>query len=135
MVRSRAVRGVRMLAEGLEALASLAGRTVVAAAVTDSWELVMRRFAVLMGCGDPGRTTVAERWLAETHEQLAAAAGPDLDSARAAAEVRWGTRLADLLEEKPSLQADLRALVREIAVALPGGVAAATDYSVAAGRD
>jgi hypothetical protein len=124
-----------MLAEGLAVLASLAGRTVVAAAVTDACEPAMRRFAVLVGRGDPGRTRVAERWLAETREQLAAAAGPELDSARAAAEVRWGTRLADLLEEDPGVEADLRALVREIGAALPGGMAAAPGYSVAAGRD
>jgi hypothetical protein len=124
-----------MLAEGLEALASLAGRTVVAAAATDWWDSAMRRFAVLVGRGDSGRTRAAERWLAEMHEQLAAAVGPDLDSARAAAEVRWGARLADLLEEDPDLKADLRALVWELAAALPGRVAAAAGYSAAAGRD
>ena len=40
-----------MLAEGLEALASLAGRTVVAAAVTDGCEPAVYRFAVLVGRG------------------------------------------------------------------------------------
>ena len=124
-----------MLAEGLAALATLAGRAVVAAAVADGWEPIVGRFAVLAARGDPGRIRAAERWLAETREQLAAAAGPDLEPTRAALEAQWGMRLADLLEEDPGVEADLRALVEEIRAALPGGVVAAADHSVAAGRD
>ncbi len=68
-----------MLAETLMALAVLAGNTVVAAATTDAWEAARHGFARLLGRGDPDRTKVAERRLAETHEQLTVAAGADLE--------------------------------------------------------
>ena len=45
------------------------------------------------------------------------------------------TRLADLLEEDPGVEADLRALVQEIQAQLPAGVVSAADHAVAAGRD
>jgi hypothetical protein len=98
-----------MLAVALVALASLAGNTVVVAATTDAWEAARHRFARLLGRGDPDRTELAERRLAETHEQLTAAAGADLESARAALEAQWVTRVADLLEEYPGVEAELRA--------------------------
>ena len=66
------------------ALAQLAGQTVAAAAITDVWEAAGHKFARLLGRGDPKKTEVAERWLAETREQLTAAAGADLEPARAA---------------------------------------------------
>ena len=56
-------------------LAQFAGQTVAAAAITDVWESVRGRFARLLGRGDARKTEVAEGWLAQTHEQLAAA-GP-----------------------------------------------------------
>ena len=109
-----------MLAETLMALAMLAGNTVVAAATTDAWEAARHGFARLLGRGDPERTMVAERRLAETHEQLAGAVGGDLESARSALQAQWVTRLVDLLEEDPAVEADLRALVQEIQTSLPG---------------
>ena len=126
--------GAGMLADTLMALAALAGNTVVAAATTDVWEAA-RRFARLLGCGDPDRTQTAERRLAETHEQLTAAEGQDLEQARAALAQRWAGRLADLLEEHPDAEADLRALVQEVQAALPAGIVSAADHAVAAGRD
>ena len=124
-----------MLAETLAALAALAGNTVVAAATTDAWEAARRGFARLLGRGDPDRTKMAERRLAETREQLTGAEGKDLEQARAALAERWAGRLADLLEEHPDAQADLRALVEEIQAALPAGMVSAADHAVAAGRD
>jgi hypothetical protein len=124
-----------MLAETLTALAALAGNTVVAAATTDVWEACRRGFARLLGRGDPQRTMVAERRLAETHEQLTGASDTDLESARSALQTQWATRLADLLEEDPAVEADLRALVQEIQASLPAGVISAADHAVAAGRD
>jgi hypothetical protein len=136
MVRVLIGEGVeKMLAESLMALASLAGQTVVTAAVTDAWEAARKGFARLLGRGNPDRTKVAERRLAETHEQLTGAAGTDLEQARAALEAQWVTRLADLLEEDPGVEADLRALVQEIQAALPAGMVSAADHAVAAGRD
>ena len=124
-----------MLAETLMALAALAGNTVVAAATTDAWEAARRGFARLLGRGDPDRTKVAERRLTETHEQLTGVEGQDLEQAHAALAERWAGRLADLLEEYPDAEADLRALVQQIQQTLPAGMASAADHAVAAGRD
>jgi hypothetical protein len=127
--------GAEMLAETLTALAALAGNTVVAAATTDAWEAARHGFARLLGRGDPDRAKVAERRLAETHEQLRVAAGADLEPVRSALQAQWVTRLVDLLEEDPGVEDDLRALVQEIQAELPASVVSAADHSAAAGRD
>ena len=59
-------RGGRKLAG---ALAALAGNAVVTAAVTDTWEAARKGFARLLGHGDPDKTKLAERRLAETAEK------------------------------------------------------------------
>ena len=117
------------------ALAQWAGQTVAAAAVTDVWESARGKFARLLGRGDARKTEVAERWLAETRDQLAAVEAADLDRARAAQARRWEGRFADLLDEDPGAEADLRALVDEIRSVLPAGVVSAADHAIAAGRD
>ena len=124
-----------MPGEVLVALAQFAGQTVAAAAVTDVWEAVRGRFARLLGRGDPRKTEVAEQWLAQTCQRLTAAAGSELEQAREAQAERWAGRFADLLDEDPSLEAGLRALVEEVAAQLPAAVVSAADHSVAAGRD
>ena len=123
------------LAEALVALAALAGNTVVTAAVTDAWESARKGFARLLGRGDPAKTKLAEERLAEAHDQLAEAAGADLEGIRAALEAQWATRMRDLLEEDPGVEADLRALVQEIRPQLVAGTVSAADHAVAAGRD
>ena len=123
------------LVAALMALATLAGNTVVTAAVTDAWEAARKGFARLLGRGDPDRTKAVERRLEETREQLTEATGADLERTRAALEAQWVTRLADLLEDAPGVEADLRALVREIQAQLPAGMVSAADHAVAAGRD
>ena len=131
-----ATEGVReMPREVLAALAQWAGQTVAAAAVSDVWESAKGKFARLLGCGDARKTEVAQRWLAETHEQLTVVEGADLERARAALAQRWEDRFADLLDEDPGAEADLRAVVQEIQTALPAGVVSAADHAVAAGRD
>jgi len=137
-----------MPGDALMALAQFAGQTVAAAAVTDVWESVRGRFARLLGRGDARKTEAAERWLAQTREQLTAtgpgtaveplgAAGPgtELQQVRRAAAERWAGRFADLLDEDPGLAAELRALVDEVAARLPAATATAADHSIAAGRD
>jgi hypothetical protein len=121
-----------MLAETLMALAALAGNTVVAAATTDGWEAARRGFARLLGRGDPKQEQLAEQRLEETRQQLT---GADSEQVRAALAERWAGRLADLLEEAPGVEADLRALVREIQAELPASAVSAVDHSAAAGRD
>src|SRR5271169_4221125 len=117
------------------ALAQFAGQTVAAAAVTDVWEAVRGRFARLLGRGDARKTQVAEQWLAQTQQHLTAAAGSSAERAGETAAERWAGRFADLLDEDPGVEAELRALVEEVAAQLPAGAVSATDHSVAAGRD
>ena len=124
-----------MLAETLTALAALAGNTVVAAATTDAWEAARRKFARLLGRGDPKQEQLAEQRLEETRQQLTGAAGADSEQARTVLADRWAGRLADLLEEAPDAEADLRALVQEIQAALPASAVSAADHSAGAGRD
>jgi hypothetical protein len=73
-----------MPAEAMMAPAQFAGQAVVAAAITDVWESARHNFAKLLGRDDPRKTQLAERWLAETREQLAAAMSVDLEPVRAA---------------------------------------------------
>ena len=124
-----------MPGELLVALAQFAGQTVAAAAITDVWETVRGRFARLLGRGDARKAQVAEQWLAQTRDQLTAAAGSELEQAREAQTERWAGRFADLLDEDPGVEAELRALVEEVAAQLPPGTVSAADHSVAAGRD
>ncbi len=124
-----------MPGEALIALAQWAGQTVAAAAITDVWESARHKIARLFGRGNPKKGEAAEWWLAETRDQLIPVQGGDLESARAAQSQRWEGRFADLLDEDPGIEAELRALVAEIQGALPAGVVSATDHAVAAGRD
>jgi hypothetical protein len=121
--------------EALIALAAMAGNTVVVAATTDAWEAARYKFARLLGRGDPDKMKTAERRLEETREQLTNTTGAVLERVRGALEVQWTTRLADLLDEYPEAESDLRALVAEIQAQFPVGVVTATDHAVAAGGD
>jgi hypothetical protein len=89
----------------------------------------------LLGRGDARKTQVAEHWLTQTYEQLARAPGSELERTREAAAERWTGRFADLLDEDPGVEAELRAMVEEIAAQLPAGAVSAAGHSVAAGRD
>jgi hypothetical protein len=124
-----------MPAQDLVALAQSAGQTVAAAAVTDVWEAARHKIARLLGHGDRRRTAAAQRWLDETSQQLTAARGADLEPVRAEAARRWAGRFADLLDEDPAVETELRALVEEIVAQLPARAVSAADHSVAAGRD
>lgn len=125
-----------MSAEVLLALAQWAGQTVAAAAVTDVWESARGRFARLIGRGEPKKTEAAERWLAQTHDQVTAAGpGVAVEQAQQAAAERWAGRFADLLDEDPGLEPELRALVEEVAAGLPAAEVSAANHSVAAGHD
>ena len=73
-----------MSGDVLIALAQFAGQTVAQAAITDVWEAVRGRFARLIGRGDIRKAEVAERWLAQTREQLTTRAGPGLELVREA---------------------------------------------------
>lgn len=119
----------------LIALAQFGGQTVAAAAITDVWEAVRGRFARLLGRGDAGRTQAAEQWLAQTRQQLAPAPGPGTEQVRKAVVERWAGRFADLLDEDPGAEAELRALVTEVAARLPAGAVPMAAQSLAADRN
>jgi hypothetical protein len=115
-------------------LARSAGQTVAAAAITDLWESVRSRLARVVGRGNAQRTQAAEKWLTQTHDQLAAASPADQGQAVQAIAERWTGRFADLLDQDPAAEPELRALVDEVTARLPVAVQP-TDHSVAAGRD
>lgn len=124
-----------MLPEDLVALASLAARTLVTAAVGDTWDATRRGFARLLGRGDRDRAELAEQRLAEARTELTAATPADLDEVQKELTAAWRTRLVDLLEEYPDVAAELRALLDQVQPARPAGDGTATDHGVAAGRD
>jgi hypothetical protein len=119
----------------LEALIALAGNTVVVAATTDAWEGCRRGFVRLLGRGDAQKEQLADKRLEETRRQLDGVSGQELDQARAELGKVWQVRLADLLEEDPGVEAELRALVQEVRAQLPVQVVSAADHSVAAAGD
>ena len=116
-------------------LAALAGQMVVDAAISDGWETAEHGYAQLLGRGDPRQTELAERWLKETHEQLAGDAGADKEMVRTALAGRWAGRWADLLEEDPDAEAELRTLVREVQAAPPAGKPSVSDHAVSPNGD
>src|SRR5689334_23141378 len=114
-------------AESVQELARLAGQTTVALAATDPSEDAGQRLALLLGQGDDAKAKLAEQRLARAREQLIHATGESGEAIRAALEAQWVTRLTDLLEEYPGVEADLRALVKEIRAALPAMALPAPD--------
>jgi len=106
-----------MLGESLLALAELAGKMLVDATATEEWETAERGYAQLLGRGHAKQ--LAGQWLEETRKQLTGRAGTNTESIRTALAMRWTVRLADLLEENPDAEAELRALVQQIQAALP----------------
>ena len=119
----------------LLALAQFAGQTVAQAAITDMWETARGRFAKLLGRGNVRKAEIAEQWLTTTHDQLSHATGSELEQAQRVQAERWAGRFADLLDEDPGLETELRVLADEVAAQLPTAAVSATDHSVAAGRD
>ncbi len=98
----------------VDALAALAGNTIVAAAVTDAFDGVRVKVARIFGRDKPdGRI---QRRLDETRQQLTAASAADAgdrERAQSAQARQWETRLADLLADHPEAAAELRALIAE----------------------
>ena len=121
-----------MLAESQLALAALAGRVVVDAAATDGWETAERGYATVLGRGDATQTRLAERWLAETRQQLTDQAGAgNTELLRTALAVRWAGRLADLLKDNPNAEAALQALVQDVQATLTEGKPSVPNRAVA----
>ena len=109
------------MGESLLTLAALAGQMVVDAAAGDRWEKAERGCAQLLGRGNAKQAKLVRRWLEETHAQLSREAGGDTGMIRTALAGRWAGRWADLLEEDPDAEAELRALVQENQAAQAAG--------------
>ena len=123
-----------MLAGNVPTLAAEAGWTVVAAAASEAWDAARGGFAQLLGHGDTKQTGLAEQRLDETHTELTKATRTNAEQTRMALAERWAGRLVDLLEEQPSIEADLRALVQEVQAALPTRVVSASRLAAAEPR-
>jgi hypothetical protein len=108
-----------MLGESLLTLATLAGRMVVATTSSGGQLLAEHEYVQLLGRGDPEQIELAERWLKETREQLSGGAGTNTELIRTVLAGRWAARWADLLEENPAAEPELRALVREREAEVP----------------
>ena len=120
------------LGESLLALATLAGRTTVETAATDRWEIAERSYAKLLGQGNAKQTQLAEQWLDDTRGQLAGRPVADMELIRAALAARWARRWADLLEENPDTEAEVRALVQEIQAGLRADEPSMSNHAVSA---
>lgn len=100
-----------------EALAVLAGNTLVVAAVTDTFEGVRHKVARLFGRGTPD--AAMERRLDATRDQLVAGESGNAGAERERQAGQWATRFADLLSDHPEAAAELMSLVSEIQTAAP----------------
>ena len=98
-----------MLAETCERrLAALAGNTVVAAATTDAWEAARRKFARLLGRGDPEAGTTGGSQRLEGDTPAAHRGGLGAGPRRAGGPV--GEAWQTCWRTAPDAEADLRAL-------------------------
>jgi hypothetical protein len=120
-----------MLAEALTALASTGGTALVTAMVADSWEGVRGRVVRLFGRGDAKQAEAAAGRLEQSRAALAGLSGPELERAAAEQQVVWRTRLADLLEQDPGAERELRELVAEIQVQTTGSAGPVVQHAVA----
>lgn len=107
-----------------EALAALAGNTVVTVAVTDAFETVRHRVARALGRGKPD--AVIERRLDATRQQLTKAEPGEAEALRISLAGQWQARFADMLTDQPELAAEVEKLIADL-----GGVASAFSRNVA----
>lgn len=96
----------------VDALAALAGNTLVSTAVSDTFEQVRQKLARIFGHGKPDAGI--GRRLDATRQQLTAAAPEERERLRTSLAGQWQTRFADLLADHPEVAAELRTLLIEI---------------------
>ncbi|MFJ8434015.1 hypothetical protein ACIQ9P_22205 [Kitasatospora sp. NPDC094019] len=100
-------------------LAAAGGTAVVSAAATDIWQGTKGRVARLFSRGDDRDEQRVSVQLDRIPLELDQAAEPQQERVRASLQNRWTEKLAELLEENPDLEAELRSLVEEVRTALP----------------
>jgi hypothetical protein len=98
-------------------LASLAANTVVAAAVTDTYDTIRDRVARLFGRGNPDPAT-AQR-LDKMRAELSDGTAPGAETIRVTHVAHWQVRFADLVEVYPEAADELARLAAEIQAELP----------------
>ncbi|MFV2019348.1 hypothetical protein [Micromonospora sp. LOL_023] len=108
-----------MVAEWLLALAATGATTLVGAAATDAWTMARDGFVRVLGLGDRRQRELIEQRLDHTASEVALVEGPDRGAVLQAQLIAWQTRLTDLLQERPELADDLRALIVQVQSGLP----------------
>ena len=94
----------------MEDLINAASSALVTAMATDAWSWVKQGFVRVFGrAGTPAKSV--ESRLEASRGELVAAAGDE--AVRAAIESAWRTRILDIIEDDPTLAADLWALVQK----------------------
>ena len=109
----------------VDALAALAGNTLVTVAVTDGFETVRHKVARMFGRGK--RDAAIERRLNATRQRLNTSAPEEAERLRASLAGQWQTRFADLLADHPEAAAELRALLTELQPYGTGAVGSVTN--------
>jgi hypothetical protein len=99
--------------------------------VTDAWEDVKAHFARILGRGKATETAKAREQLEHSRIALRGLTGSDLERAQVDQEVIWRKHFADLLEQHPDSEAQLRTLVAEVQV-LAAGLSAPVEQHVTA---
>jgi hypothetical protein len=107
-----ALTGVRLGIEGavVEDLINAASSALVTAMATDAWSWVKQGFVRIFGRAGAAPKSVENR-LEASRGELVAAAGDE--TVRAGIESAWRTRILDIIEDDPTLMADLWALVEK----------------------
>ncbi|BCJ46708.1 hypothetical protein GCM10010168_37700 [Actinoplanes ianthinogenes] len=108
-----------MLTETLSTLAATTGSAIVGAMATDAWTLARARVTRLFARTDADRAPVVEGQLDDDESLISHAAAIEQDRARAELAPAWRRRFARLLEEHPDAQDEVRAVLAEVAAALP----------------
>lgn len=121
-----------MLNEAMAALAASAGTGLVTAMVTDGWQQARARVARLLGRGDAQETERQEARLERARQAVLEAPSAQADDARRQEAEAWRTRFADLLEDAPETEAQLRELVTFLAENSDRAVAGAVQVNAQA---
>jgi hypothetical protein len=95
----------------VDALAALAGNTLVSTAVSDTFEQLRQKLARIFGRGKPDAGI--EHRLDATRQQLTAAPLEERERLRTSLASQWQTRFADLLADHPEVAAEIRAFLIE----------------------
>ncbi|PKK15922.1 hypothetical protein [Thermomonospora sp. CIF 1] len=122
-----------MLTEALAALAGAAGTGLVTAMTTDVWQQVRTRAARVLGRGDAREEERQQERLERARREVLQAPEGQAEEVRRRQGEAWRTRFADLLEDTPQAEAQVRELVAFLAKhAAPAAAAGAVQVNAQA---